>query len=35
MGSKTMDFSPVVLGDGVITTPNWVQSDDRFVMGRR
>jgi len=34
MGSKTMDFSPVVLGDGVITTPNWVQSDDRFVMGK-
>ena len=34
MGSKTMDFTPVVLGDGVITTPNWVQSDDRFVMGK-
>ena len=33
MGSKSMDFTPVVLGDGVITTPNWVQSDDRFVMG--
>ncbi len=33
MGSKSMDFAPVVLGDGVITTPNWVQSDDRFVMG--
>ena len=33
MGSKTMDFEPVVLGDGVITTPNWVQADDRFVMG--
>ena len=33
MGSKTMDFAPVVLGDGVITTQNWVQSDDRFVMG--
>ena len=24
----------MVLGDGVITTPNWVQSDDRFVMGK-
>ncbi|MDA9864182.1 hypothetical protein N9C70_03850 [Flavobacteriales bacterium] len=34
MGSKSMDFTPVVLGDGVITTPNWVQSDDRFVMGK-
>ncbi len=33
MGSKSMDFAAVVLGDGVITTPNWVQSDDRFVMG--
>ena len=33
MGSKSMDFEPVVLGDGVITTPNWVQSDDRFVIG--
>lgn len=33
MGSKSMDFAPVVLGDGVITTPNWVQADDRFVMG--
>ena len=33
MGSKTMDFAPVVLGDGVITTQNWVQSDDRFVIG--
>ena len=33
MGSKTMDFTPVVLGDGVITTSNWVRSDDRFVMG--
>jgi tetratricopeptide (TPR) repeat protein len=33
MGSKSMDFTPVVLGDGVITTPNWVSSDDRFVKG--
>ena len=33
MGSKSMDFNPVVLGDGVITTPNWVQADDRFVIG--
>ena len=24
MGSKSMDFAPVVLGDGVITTQNWV-----------
>lgn len=33
MGSKSMDFAPVVLGDGVITTQNWVASDDRFVLG--
>jgi len=33
MGSKSMDFAPVVLGDGVITTQNWVMSDDRFVIG--
>ncbi len=33
MGSKTLDFAPIVLGDGVITTQNWVGSDDRFVMG--
>ena len=33
MGSKSLDFAPVVLGDGVITTQNWVRSDDRFVMG--
>ena len=33
MGSKSMDFTPVVLGDGVITTQNWVRSDDRFVIG--
>ena len=33
MGSKSMDFEPVVLGDGVITTQNWVRSDDRFVIG--
>lgn len=33
MGSKSLDFAPVVLGDGVITTPKWVQSDDRFVLG--
>ena len=33
MGSKSMDFAPVVLGDGVITTQNWVRSDDRFVIG--
>ncbi len=33
MGSKSMDFAPVVLGDGVITTQNWIMSDDRFVIG--
>lgn len=33
MGSKSMDFAPFVLGDGVITTQNWVQSDDQFVIG--
>ena len=31
-GSKTVDFDPIVIGAGVITTPLMVQSDDRFIL---
>tara|TARA_B100000768_G_scaffold182024_1_gene208532 strand:- start:3546 stop:5258 length:1713 start_codon:yes stop_codon:yes gene_type:complete len=33
-GSKTVDFDPIVIGAGVITTPLMVQSDDRFILSK-
>lgn len=33
-GSKTVDFDPIVIGAGVITTPLMVQSDDRFILAK-
>jgi tetratricopeptide (TPR) repeat protein len=33
-GSKTVNFDPIVIGAGVITTPLMVQSDDRFILAK-
>ena len=31
-GSKEVTFDPYVIGSGVITTPRWVQPEDRFIL---
>jgi tetratricopeptide (TPR) repeat protein len=31
-GSKSAEFEPYVVGNGVITTPLWVRSDDQFIL---
>lgn len=34
MGSKTKDFDPVKIADGVITTPYLMMSDDKVLLGK-
>lgn len=32
--TKTLDFDPVAVGAGTVTTPKWVQSDDMPIIGK-
>lgn len=34
LGNKSLDFAPVELAHGVITTQNWMLSDDRFILAK-